>query len=39
MTAGIRFIDHTATDVVSVVDRAGIGKKVARLRPMGVLKG
>jgi tRNA-splicing ligase RtcB len=26
-------------DVVNVVDRAGIGRKVARLRPMGVLKG
>ncbi len=26
-------------DVVSVVDGAGIGRKVARLRPMGVLKG
>ncbi|MBW3554585.1 MAG: RtcB family protein, partial [Gemmatimonadetes bacterium] len=26
-------------DVVGVVDRAGIGRKVARLRPMGVLKG
>jgi tRNA-splicing ligase RtcB len=26
-------------DVVEVVDRAGIGKKVARLKPMGVLKG
>jgi tRNA-splicing ligase RtcB len=26
-------------DVVEVVDRAGIGRKVARLRPMGVLKG
>ncbi|NIP79500.1 MAG: RNA-splicing ligase RtcB [Gemmatimonadetes bacterium] len=26
-------------DVVDVVDRAGIGRKVARLRPMGVLKG
>jgi tRNA-splicing ligase RtcB len=25
--------------VVDVVDRAGIGRKVARLRPMGVLKG
>jgi tRNA-splicing ligase RtcB len=26
-------------DVVDVVDRAGIGRTVARLRPMGVLKG
>jgi tRNA-splicing ligase RtcB (3'-phosphate/5'-hydroxy nucleic acid ligase) len=26
-------------DVVDVVDRAGIGRKVARLRPLGVLKG
>ena len=26
-------------DVVGVVHRAGIGRKVARLRPMGVLKG
>lgn len=26
-------------DVVEVVDRAGIGRKVARLRPLGVLKG
>ncbi len=26
-------------DVVDVVDRAGIGRKVARLRPAGVLKG
>ncbi len=26
-------------DVVSVVDAAGIGRKVARLRPLGVLKG
>jgi tRNA-splicing ligase RtcB (3'-phosphate/5'-hydroxy nucleic acid ligase) len=26
-------------DVVDVVDGAGIGRKVARLRPMGVLKG
>ena len=26
-------------DVVNVVDRAGIGRKIARLRPMGVLKG
>jgi tRNA-splicing ligase RtcB (3'-phosphate/5'-hydroxy nucleic acid ligase) len=26
-------------DVVGVVDGAGIGRKVARLRPMGVLKG
>lgn len=26
-------------DVVNVVDRAGIGRKVARLRPLGVLKG
>jgi tRNA-splicing ligase RtcB len=25
--------------VVDVVDRAGIAKKVARLRPLGVLKG
>jgi tRNA-splicing ligase RtcB len=27
------------SDVVHVVDGAGIGRKVARLRPMGVLKG
>jgi tRNA-splicing ligase RtcB len=27
------------SDVVEVVDRAGIGRKVARLKPMGVLKG
>jgi tRNA-splicing ligase RtcB len=27
------------SDVVSVVHHAGIGKKVARLRPMGVIKG
>jgi tRNA-splicing ligase RtcB len=26
-------------DVVNVVHEAGIGKKVARLRPMGVIKG
>ncbi|MFW5952258.1 MAG: RtcB family protein [Gemmatimonadota bacterium] len=26
-------------DVVGVVDRAGIGRKVVRLRPLGVLKG
>lgn len=26
-------------EVVEVVDRAGIGRKVARLKPMGVLKG
>jgi tRNA-splicing ligase RtcB (3'-phosphate/5'-hydroxy nucleic acid ligase) len=26
-------------EVVEVVDRAGIGRKLARLRPMGVLKG
>jgi len=26
-------------EVVNVVDRAGIGRKVARLKPMGVLKG
>ncbi|MCI0433567.1 MAG: RtcB family protein [Gemmatimonadetes bacterium] len=26
-------------DVVSVVDRAGIGRRVVRLRPLGVLKG
>ena len=26
-------------DVVDVVDRAGVGRKVARLRPLGVLKG
>jgi len=26
-------------DVVEVVDRAGIGRKVVRLKPMGVLKG
>jgi tRNA-splicing ligase RtcB len=26
-------------DVVDVVDRAGIGRKIARLRPLGVLKG
>ncbi len=27
------------SDVVDVVDRAGIGRKVVRLRPLGVLKG
>jgi tRNA-splicing ligase RtcB len=27
------------SDVVDVVHRAGISKKVARLRPMGVVKG
>ncbi|MCD6139142.1 MAG: RtcB family protein [Deltaproteobacteria bacterium] len=27
------------SDVVSVVHKAGIGKKVARLKPMGVIKG
>ncbi len=27
------------TDVVNVVHNAGIGKKVARLKPMGVIKG
>ena len=27
------------SDVVDVVARAGISKKVARLRPMGVVKG
>jgi tRNA-splicing ligase RtcB len=27
------------TDVVNVVHQAGIGKKVARLKPMGVIKG
>jgi len=27
------------SDVVNVVHRAGIGKKVAKLRPMGVIKG
>ena len=26
-------------EVVNVVDRAGIGRKVARLKPLGVLKG
>jgi len=26
-------------DVVNVVQRAGIGKKVVRLRPLGVMKG
>lgn len=26
-------------DVVNVVHEAGIGKKVARLKPMGVIKG
>ncbi len=26
-------------DVVHVVDGAGIGRKVARLKPLGVLKG
>ena len=26
-------------DVVDVVDRAGIGRKVVRLKPLGVLKG
>jgi tRNA-splicing ligase RtcB len=26
-------------DVVDVVDQAGISKKVARLRPIGVIKG
>ncbi len=26
-------------EVVDVVDRAGIGRKVARLRPIGVLTG
>ncbi len=26
-------------DVVDVVERAGISRKVARLRPMGVIKG
>jgi tRNA-splicing ligase RtcB len=26
-------------DVVNVVHQAGIGKKVVRLRPMGVIKG
>jgi len=26
-------------DVVNVVDGAGIGKKVVRLKPMGVIKG
>jgi tRNA-splicing ligase RtcB len=28
-------VDH----VVDVVDHAGIGRKVARLRPIGVVKG
>jgi tRNA-splicing ligase RtcB len=27
------------SQVVNVVHRAGIGKKVARLKPMGVIKG
>ena len=27
------------SEVVSVVQRAGISKKVARLRPLGVVKG
>ena len=27
------------SEVVNVVHNAGIGKKVARLRPMGVIKG
>jgi tRNA-splicing ligase RtcB len=27
------------SDVVNVVDQAGISKKVARLRPLGVIKG
>ena len=26
-------------DVVSVVDRAGLSRKVARMRPIGVIKG
>jgi tRNA-splicing ligase RtcB len=26
-------------DVVDVVDRAGLSKKVARMRPIGVIKG
>jgi tRNA-splicing ligase RtcB len=26
-------------EVVEVVDRAGLSRKVARLRPMGVVKG
>ncbi len=30
-----RFFD----DVVEVVDRAGLSKKVARMRPIGVIKG
>jgi tRNA-splicing ligase RtcB len=27
------------SDVVNIVQQAGIGKKVVRLRPMGVIKG
>ena len=27
------------TDVVEVVDRAGLSRKVVKLRPMGVVKG
>ena len=27
------------SDVVNVIDRAGLGKKVVRLRPLGVIKG
>jgi tRNA-splicing ligase RtcB len=27
------------SDVVGVMDRAGIARKVARLRPLGVIKG
>ena len=30
---------RNVSDVVDVVDRAGIGRKVVRLRPLGVLKG
>jgi tRNA-splicing ligase RtcB len=26
-------------DVIRVVDRAGLAKRVARLRPLGVIKG
>ena len=33
--AAYKDVDH----VVDVVDRAGISKKVARLRPVGVIKG
>ena len=33
------FAYKNVTDVVDVMDRAGIAKKVARLRPLGVIKG